>query len=60
MQHKRAMLGMLEGYYSSDKPNPNLLACVEVHLQEQALDPETDKYDVPTFDQAIEILIGYD
>ncbi len=51
---------MPEGCYSTDKPNPNLRAFVEAHLQEWPLDPETDKYGIPDFDQAIEILIGYD
>jgi hypothetical protein len=37
---------MPEGYYSRDKPNPNLRAFVEAHLRERPYDPETDKYDV--------------
>lgn len=45
---------MPEGYYSGDKPNPNLRAFVEAHRQERPYDPETDDYDVPAFDQPIE------
>jgi len=44
---------MPEGYYSGDKPNPNLRAFVEAHLQEKPYDPETDDYDVPAFDEPI-------
>ncbi len=45
---------MPEGYYSGDKPNPNLRAFVEQHLKERPYDPETDNYDVPAFDKPIE------
>ena len=45
---------MPEGYYSGDKPNPNLRAFVEQHLQERPYDSETDDYDVPAFDKPIE------
>jgi len=45
---------MPEGYYSGDKPNPNLRAFVEAHLKEKPYDPETDDYDVPAFDKPIE------
>ena len=45
---------MPEGYYSGDKPNPNLRAFVEVHLKEHPYDPETDDYDVPAFDKPIQ------
>lgn len=45
---------MPEGYYSGDKPNPNLWAFVEAHLKERPYDPETDDYDVPAFDRPIE------
>ncbi len=41
-----------------DKPNPNLRTSVEAHLQERPYNPETDKYNVPAFDQAMEILMG--
>ncbi len=44
---------MPEGYYSGDKPNPKLRAFVEQHIKERPYDPETDEYDVPTFDKAI-------
>lgn len=45
---------MSEGYYSGDKPNPNLRAFVEQHLKENPYDPETDDYNVPAFDKPIE------
>lgn len=45
---------MPEGYYSGDKPNPNLRAFVEAHLRERPYDPATDDYDVPAFDKPIE------
>ena len=54
VQRKRAIPQMSEGYYSGDKPNPNLRAFVETHLAERPYDPETDKYNVPAFDHAIE------
>lgn len=60
VQRKRAIPQMPEGYYSRDKPNPNLRTSMEAHLQERPYDPETDKHDVLAFDQAMEILIGYD
>jgi DNA modification methylase len=44
---------MPEGYYSGDKPNPNLKAFVEAHLKECPYDPETDDYSVSAFDQPI-------
>ena len=45
---------MPEGYYSGDKPNPNLRAFVEAHLCEHPYDPATDDYTVPAFDKPIE------
>jgi DNA modification methylase len=51
---RRPVPQMPEGYYSGDKPNPNLRAFVQTHLAERPYDPETDKYDVPAFDHAIE------
>jgi len=51
---KREIPKMPEGYYSGDKPNPNLRAFVEAHLRERPYDPETDDYDVPAFDKPIE------
>jgi len=36
-------LKMLEGY-SGDKPNPDLWAFVEQHVNERPFDPETDDY----------------
>jgi DNA modification methylase len=41
-----------EGYYSGDKPNPNLRRFVEVHAT--AYDPEADDYSVPAFNRPIE------
>ena len=51
---KKKMPKMPDGYYSGDKPNPNLRAFVEAHLRENPYDPETDDYDVPAFDRPIE------
>ncbi|MBL3538351.1 DNA methyltransferase [Aminivibrio sp.] len=51
---KETIPEMPEGYYSGDQPNPNLRAFVEQHLQENPYDPETDDYDAPPFDKAIE------
>lgn len=45
---------MPDGYYSGDKPNPNLRAFVEQHLKDKPYNPETDNYDVPAFDKPIE------
>lgn len=45
---------MPEGYYSGDKPNPNLRAFVEAHLKESPYDPVCDDYDVKAFDKPIE------
>ncbi|MBE3050156.1 hypothetical protein IMZ48_48200 [Candidatus Bathyarchaeota archaeon] len=45
---------MPEGYYSGDKPNPNLRAFVEQHLKEQPYNLKTDNYDVPAFDKPLE------
>lgn len=45
---------MPEGYYSGDKPNPNLRAFVEAHIKEHPYDPERDDYDIPAFDKPIE------
>jgi DNA modification methylase len=50
----RSVPKMPEGYYSGDKPNPNLSAFVEQHLREKPYDPATDDYDVPAFDKPIE------
>lgn len=48
---KKEIPKMPEGYYSGDKPNPNLRAFVEQHVKERPYDPETDDYDVPAFDK---------
>jgi DNA modification methylase len=45
---------MPEGYYSGDKPNPNLSAFVQAHLRDKPYDAATDKYNVPAFDKPIE------
>ena len=42
-----------EGYYSGDKPNPNLRTIVEAHLHERPYDPETDHYKAAAFSQPI-------
>ena len=44
---------MPEGYYSGDKPNPNLKKFVEDYAKNHPSDPDTDSYDVPPFDQPI-------
>jgi DNA modification methylase len=51
---ERPVPQMPQGYYSGDKPNPNLRSFVEAHLREHAYHPETDDYDVPAFDRPIE------
>lgn len=45
---------MPEGYYSGDKPNPNLRKFVEDHMREHPYDPAKDDYDVPAFDKPID------
>ena len=50
---KRHVPEMPEGYYSGDRPNPRLMEFVEAHMQERPYDPETDKYDVPAFNEPI-------
>ncbi|MDI9570610.1 MAG: DNA methyltransferase [Pseudomonadota bacterium] len=47
--YKKDIPKMPEGYYSGDKPNPNLRAFVEQHVKERPYDPKTDDYDVPAF-----------
>jgi DNA modification methylase len=51
---KKEVPKMPEGYYSGDKPNPNLRAFVEQYIKERPYDPENDDYDVPAFDKPIE------
>ncbi|RKY69833.1 MAG: hypothetical protein DRP97_04775 [Candidatus Latescibacterota bacterium] len=41
---------MPEGYYSGDKPNPNLRKFVEKHLSENPYQVESDSYDVSPFE----------
>lgn len=45
---------MPDGYYSGDKPNPNLREFVERHVKERPYDPETDDYHVQAFAKPIE------
>lgn len=45
---------MPEGYYSGDKPNPNLKAFVEQHIKERPYNSATDNYNVPAFNKPIE------
>ena len=52
--YKSKVPEMPEGYYSGDKPNPNLRAFVERHIEEKPYNAETDAYDVPAFDTPIE------
>ncbi len=51
---KQKVPKMPEGYYSGDKPNPNLKAFVNQHIKEYPYDPRTDKYNIPAFDKPIE------
>jgi len=44
--YKKEIPKMPEGYYSGDKPNPNLRAFVEQHIKERPYDPENDDYAV--------------
>jgi len=44
---------MPEGYYSGDKPNPNLRAFVEQHIKENPYDPTIDRNKVNAFDKPI-------
>ena len=52
---KPAAATMPEGYYSGDKPNPNLYAFVEKRLKEHPYNLQTDDYDVHVFDKQITI-----
>ena len=45
---------MPEGYYSGDKPNPNLRKFVEDHMRDHPYDPAKDDYDIPAFDKPID------
>lgn len=54
MFHTGEVPKMPEGYYSGDKPNPNLRKFVEEHLKEKPYNAETDAYNVPAFDKPIE------
>lgn len=54
MFHTGEVPKMPEGYYSGDKPNPNLRKFVEDHLKENPYNPETDDYNIPAFDKPIE------
>ena len=48
----RSARAIPDGYYSGDRPNPNLRRFVEEHAT--AYDPEADDYSVPAFDRPIE------
>ncbi len=50
---KHDVPNMPEGYYSGDKPNPNLKAFVEVHLKERPYNIEDDKYRIDAFSEPI-------
>lgn len=50
---KQEVPQMPEGYYSGDKPNPNLRAFVEEHIKENPYNPEKDDYNVPAFNKPI-------
>jgi len=45
---------MPEGYYSGDKPNPNLRKFVEDHMRGHPYNPVKDDYNVPAFDKPID------
>ncbi|MDP4280446.1 MAG: DNA methyltransferase [Dehalococcoides mccartyi] len=45
---------MQDGYYSGEKPNPNLHGFIEQHIKECPYDLQNDNYDVPPFDKPIE------
>jgi len=45
---------MPEGYFSGDKPNPNLRAFVERLVLEYLYDHESDYNDMQAFDKPIE------
>lgn len=47
-----------EGYYSGDKPNPNMRKFIEDHLREHPYNPADDSYNVPAFDKPIETTKG--
>jgi len=51
---KKRVPQMPEGYYSGDKPNPNLRAFVEQHVKERPYDPDKDEYDVDVFQSALQ------
>lgn len=51
---KQTVPKMSDGFYSGDKPNPNLRAFVEKHLKEEPYDRVKDDYDVPAFDVPFE------
>ena len=51
---RREVPKMPDGYYSGDKPNPNLRAFMEAHLREKPYSPATDEYAVSAFDKPID------
>lgn len=52
---KKDVPKMPEGYYSGDKPNPNLRAFVEQHIKERPYDPENDDYAVPPMTDELQV-----
>jgi len=53
LQAKKPVARMSDGYYSGDKPNPNLRNFIENHLKERPYNPETDDYDIQAFSEPI-------
>lgn len=51
---KSALPKMPEGYYSGNKPNPNLRAFVDRHLKARPYDPIDDDYNVSAFSSGIQ------
>jgi len=52
---KKEVPKMPEGYYSGDKPNPNLRAFVEQHIKERPYDPETDVYEIQPMTDELQV-----
>lgn len=50
---KKQIPKMPEGYYSGDKPNPNLRGFIEQHIKDNPYDPDTDNYNVSAFSKPI-------
>lgn len=52
---KKEVPKMPEGYYSGDKPNPNLQTFVERHVKERPYDSETDDYEIPPMTDELQV-----